>query len=337
MKKILIVGVIALLSLVLTYGFANAAVTGTCVTCHTMHDSQNGVSDLGTTGQQPYLTLYSCLACHVSGGAALAPKIDGTANASGVGAGALSTAGGDYDVGAADQDTRHDIVAGDVWVKTPPGYTAGLTWASNKVTCEGTYGCHGKHGTSPDLGVHGMHHGTSTAFRWLYVQAGNTGAAGTLVGGKESSIYEAGGATSGNHNVYDGDGTDSISAFCGNCHGNFHGSANTTDTGTSPFKRHPTDEEALITNIVATLFTPTNAELNETPFAFTTAQIAGMLTTDMTTGTAYTTANGKASCMSCHRAHGTTQKDILRFTYSTMNAGNSTNNNGCETCHVAQR
>lgn len=334
MKKTMIIWLITLLSVVLVYGFANAALTGVCSSCHTMHDSQNGVSDLGTTGQQPYLTLYSCLACHITGGAPQAPKIDGKNDATGTGSGVLSDAGGDYDAGVADLDTRHDIVATDAWVKTPPGYSGALAWGVNKVTCEGTYGCHGKHGTSPDLGVHGMHHGGSTAFRWLYVQAGNTGAAGTLVNGLESSTWEAGGATTANHNVYDGDGTDSISAFCGNCHGNFHGLANTTDSGTSPFKRHPTDEEAVIANIDGAGFIPTSTQLNETPFAFTTLEITGMLTTNMT---GYTSALGKASCMSCHRAHGTAEKDILRFTYSTMNAGDTINNNGCETCHVAQR
>lgn len=336
MKKTLVICFMTLLSIVLTCGFAGAVATGPCVNCHTMHDSQNG-ADVGTTGPQPYLTLFSCYACHTSGGAANAPKIDGTADATGRGAGANSTAGGDVNAGGADKDTRHDIVPGDTHVMAPPGYTTGaLTWGTNLVSCEGVYGCHGKHGTSPNLGVHGMHHGTSTAYRWLYAQPGNAGADGTAVNGLESTTYEAGGATQANHNVYDSDGSDSISAFCGNCHGLFHDSANTN--ASSPFKRHPSDEEALISNIVAASFTPTNAQINETPFAFTTAQIAaGMLTTDVTTGTAYTTANGKASCMSCHRAHGTAQKDILRFNYSLMDAGNATNNNGCETCHVNQR
>ncbi|MEW6600485.1 MAG: cytochrome c3 family protein [Nitrospirota bacterium] len=53
--------------------------------------------------------------------------------------------------------------------------------------------------------------------------------------------------------------------------------------------------------------------------------------------TNYTSANGRVICLSCHRAHGSAQNDLLRFDYSTMNAGNSTNNGGCETCHVAQR
>lgn len=338
MKKKLIVGVIALLSLALTYGFANAAVTGTCSSCHTMHDSQNGVGDIGSPGQQPYLTLFSCLACHTSGGAANAPKIDGTNAASGTGSGVLSDAGGDYDATVGDKATRHDLLAADVFDMVPPGYVTagGLTWTNQKVTCEGTYGCHGKHGTSPDLGVHGMHHGTSTAFRWLYAQTQNTGAAGTAVNGLESTTWEAGGATQTNHNVYDSDSTDSVSIFCANCHGIFHDAANTGSS--SPFTRHPTDEEAVIANIDGAGFTPTSAEIDETPFAFTTAQItAGMVTTDNTTGTAYTSANGKAMCLSCHRAHGTAYKDILRFNYSDMNAGNTTNNHGCETCHVNQR
>jgi predicted CXXCH cytochrome family protein len=177
-----------------------------------------------------------------------------------------------------------------------------------------------------------LHHSSSSGYRFLYVEAGNQGSTNTAVNGKKSTTWEAGGATTTNHNVYDGDTGDSVSSFCANCHTNFHGSANTGSV--SAFTRHPTDEEAVINNIDVAEFTPTSAEVNETPFGFTNAQVTAMSTGDMT---GYTSTLGKAICLSCHRAHGTAQKDILRFTYSTMNAGAGGNNGGCETCHVAQR
>jgi predicted CXXCH cytochrome family protein len=335
MRKTLITVFMVLLSVVLTYGLANALVSGVCSNCHTMHDSQDGSGDEGATGTQGYLLTAGCYACHTSGGAANAPKIDGSADNTGTGSGSLADAGGDVDAGTTDQDTRHDVIPGDTNVMAPPGYTTGLTWGTNNVSCDGTYGCHGKHGTTP--GVKGLHHVSSgAAYRFLYVQAGNTGADGTAVNGLESTTWEAGGALTSDHNVYDADGGDSISSFCANCHGGFHAPGNTGSA--SPFTRHPTDEEAVIANVDGSGFTPTSAEIDETPFGFTSAQIsAGMLTTDNSTGTAYTSANGKAICLSCHRAHGSAEKDLLRFDYSTMNAGNATNNGGCETCHVAQQ
>jgi len=42
-KDIKIIGLVALLPVVLAYGFADAMITATsCVTCHTMHNSQGG-------------------------------------------------------------------------------------------------------------------------------------------------------------------------------------------------------------------------------------------------------------------------------------------------------
>jgi len=253
------------------------------------------------------------------------------------------TAGGDYDLGS--QAQRHDLASGDSYEMAPPGYTGSLNWAtsSSKVSCEGEFGCHGVHNSStPNKGVNGMHHSTTEAsYRFLYRQPGNSAASdGTAVNGKESTTWEAtntgGGATTADHNVYDGDGTDSISSFCANCHGGFHESGNTNSA--SPFVRHPTDEEAVIANVDGTTaFSLNNAQIKETPFGFTNTQVTGMVTTDITTGTAYSTANGKVICMSCHRAHGTGENDILRFDYTSMNAGNSTNNAGCETCHTKQR
>ena len=44
----------------------------------------------------------------------------------------------------------------------------------------------------------------------------------------------------------------------------------------------------------------------------------------------------RATCISCHRAHGSAEADILRFFYDTQVAG-STNDWGCLGCHNQQR
>ncbi|MBW1796331.1 MAG: hypothetical protein JRJ38_18260 [Deltaproteobacteria bacterium] len=53
--------------------------------------------------------------------------------------------------------------------------------------------------------------------------------------------------------------------------------------------------------------------------------------------TNYTTDGARVTCLSCHRAHGTDNHDILRFDYSTQIAGSTGVTAGCLGCHVGQR
>ncbi len=326
MRKTLITLFMVLLTVVLTYGLANAVATGVCSNCHTMHNSQNGTI-VGAADPQGFLLIESCYACHTSGGDAAAPKIDGTNASTGKGSGSSEDAGGTILGDGSNVNSRHDAQPGDSFDMTPPGYSGSLTWTSKNVTCAGEFGCHGSHGTTP--GVKNMHHDSTPSYRYLYVQSGNAGGDGTDVDGLRSTTWEAGGATMANHNIYKA-AADGISAFCANCHGGFHGSANTGSA--SPFVRHPTDATASISNIDGSGLTMTDDIVDETPFAF--ASISSMSTTTMT---GYTSADGKAMCLSCHKAHGSAEPDLLRFDYGSMNAGDGTNQKGCETCHVTQQ
>ncbi len=330
MKKALFILCLAAIAMVAMYGTSFAAVGGTCVGCHTMHNSQGGVTMNGQATPIGNLLRGSCVYCHTGNAITAAPQVDGTNNAT------EQTAGGDFYGDSTNDTTIHNVDlinailaslgADGVLANNPPGGSA----LTAQLGCAGTDGCHGNpSGTHND--ITGFHHNTSAPYRFLYASTDMS----VGVNGKGSETYEDGGATDVDHNIYDADGTNSISAFCAKCHGTFHGPANTN--AASPFVRHPTDEEADISNVVAASFTPDNTQLDETPFGFTDGNIGGMSTNDMTTGTAYTTANGFATCVSCHRAHGTDQADLLRFDYSTMDAGNSTDNGGCETCHVGQQ
>ncbi|MBW1678120.1 MAG: hypothetical protein JRJ79_16345, partial [Deltaproteobacteria bacterium] len=49
------------------------------------------------------------------------------------------------------------------------------------------------------------------------------------------------------------------------------------------------------------------------------------------------TDGARVTCLSCHRAHGTDNHDILRFDYSTQIAGSTGVTAGCLGCHVGQR
>ena len=77
-----------------------------------------------------------------------------------------------------------------------------------------------------------------------------------------------------------------------------------------------------------------NVDYNNNPFAFAAADIDGV-----STNSAYDTSdNPRVACISCHRAHGTPNDDILRFDYSTQIAGSgSSSSTGCLGCHHLQR
>lgn len=338
MRKTLMVVFLALLSVVLVSGYASA-ITGQCGSCHTMHNSQDG-DPVDAAGPNDNLTKFACLGCH-SGSIGAAPNIFGELAAA-------RTAGGTFNDNIIDADSKaHNVVdlndAGmltvglESTITATPGNSVNslITLDPDELNCAGATGCHGDHdvgNTTSGEGIKGYHHNAPTkGYRFLETNEGTP----TIINGKGSSTWELGGATTANHNVYDGDTDDSISVLCQQCHGGFHGSAQTGSS--SPFQRHPTDEEAVIANIDGTGFTVDNTIINETPFGFTNAQVTGMVTTDITTGTAYESANGKAICVSCHRAHGSDYSDLLRFDYSSMSAGDSTNDGGCETCHTAQR
>ena len=306
-----------LLAAALVMGFTAAAQGASCANCHTMHNSQNGAAMASGGGPFSLLLRGTCLSCHTGGGAG--PQ--------GTNPVATMLAGGTFNENATnadDKSKRHDVKG---YSTTPndmaaPGTTgSAMTVGANELNCAGAKGCHGKHsatvGTDEAAAIKGGHHNKALSYRMLYIGTTDTP---TAVGGKGSTNYESGGAAAGNHNVYKS-GNDGISAFCGNCHGEFHGSAN--QNASSPFKRHPTD------NNIPGGWNPTVNYANN-PFAF--ADVSSLATTD-----AYTKTNAQVACVSCHRAHGSSNSDLLRFDYSTQDAGSTTVTAGCLGCHTAQR
>lgn len=104
-------------------------------------------------------------------------------------------------------------------------------------------------------------------------------------------------------------GTGGMSEFCGGCHTDFH----STQGSAGAWTRHPTD---VIIPTTWTLGTDTNV-------AYAYADAAGQ------------TANEhQVSCVSCHRAHGSDQADLLRFAMSDAGSAGDT---GCLHCHSGQR
>ena len=338
MRKTIMTVLLALLSVALVSGYAHAIIQGKCADCHTMHASQDGTS----TTPNDNLTKFSCVACHTTGGVAEAPKIDGQLAAA-------RTAGGTFNtniVGSAPSKVHNvrditwtvdESAIGGLLNTTPGAEAGGFTEPAGaaELTCATAKGCHGQSAS----GFKGFHHNTyPNAYRFLRYNDGGTPTY-TDIKGKGSADRELGGATSGNHNVYyaipSDESTDrnSISSLCSMCHGDFHGQDDTTASGTSPWKRHPT--EVLIPSSWNGT-DPDDVEVNYdlTPFAFVTADYD-----TLGTGDPYGMSNNpRVACVSCHRAHGSDYNDLLRFDYAAnnMKAG-SGGTTGCLACHTAQR
>jgi len=369
MKKKLMFVLLILLSLVLISGSAYA-ITGVCSNCHTMHNSQNGARMADQDTPYQYLLRASCIGCHTGATGQTnsygAPIVYHTTAPTGQGAG-KTLAGGDFywvaTGGGATDSTGHNVTglaAQDaVLGLTPPGWHAGATpgslndgqinagggtWAT-QLNCAGQIGCHGNHSSSSnDGGVFGSHHGntggTSTRAQAPASVGGSYRFLGGIKGLEESGWNWA--ETASTHNEYYGvndtsnrnqtstayANKDTISYSCAQCHGYFHSRIDDTSTG-SPWLRHPTDVDLPGTGEYAS-YNPDNSNQYsvEAPVGRSTVLAASSST--VTPGTDIVT------CISCHRAHGSAEPDILRWTYANIQAGTGTSDTGCFTCHTAK-
>ncbi|MEW6288480.1 MAG: cytochrome c3 family protein [Thermodesulfobacteriota bacterium] len=350
--------------------FVGAKATGPCVNCHTMHNSQDGDTELYGATPNGALTTGGCIGCHTSPTTSLIvnniPMVLTTGEPADVLAG-----GNFYWVNTTDS-TGHNVVGlkaanQDVALAlTPPGWNANFnangqvtlgTW-NQQLTCAGTYGCHGTHentaGTVVDdfTAISGAHHaddsaidGTTTAksFRFLY---------GII--GKEDPTWEND-AVIGNtlHNTYfgvsrlgtggdamptSGDAIKSINYLCAECHGDFHSGADTAgaDTGIdagAAWLRHPTDIDmnALAAGVEYKSYTAYDPLV---PVA-TNRTTGGVVTVDISNPFA-NSGDAIVNCISCHRAHGSIEPDLLRWDYDTCVSAGGDDTCGCFVCHTTK-
>lgn len=318
---------------------ASAAVSGQCSNCHTMHDSQ-GAAAMATGGPHASLLLADCLGCHTTSGADPLdangyPFVSSTADSF---TDDNCLAGGFFPntIGTGNNDDSHHGVSASQ-TNDPAGYDGSFyTGDTNGLGCAGSNGCHGNETDVSDMAaISGEHHSSSGAYRMLYVDGDpveGSGAADyeeliiktpatspvTSGAGQNVNIYCAGTATGGKV---------TINALCAKCHGIFHGATGDPATGTTnatgDWVRHPTD------NVISTSWTigdgayyPDGVDYKNNPVGYDGATI------DL--------AEKRVVCMSCHRAHGTGNADLLRWAYSTQDAGSGAEY-GCLGCHNAQR
>lgn len=347
MKKTLLTLTIMLAAAALIAAFSSpgtAAVSGVCSNCHTMHNSQGGTPMRvgGILAPLSSLLLNDCLGCHTTTGTepynnttGYPYVMDSTDNFTD----GYCLAGGFFDPFSSTTDNNSDNNHSLGTQFLPAGYATdedmgmGLDWYTGDteddgLACAGSNGCHGVHNVVDDMGaISGGHH-NPTAYRMLFV--GNTMTTDGVVGVGASDYEEdliATPALADPHNTYSAGVNDpSISELCAICHGNFHNESGGpgTDTGTaSPWLRHPTDVVIPSGWIIgAAGYTPDEHDWKHNPVGYDNAVVDE--------------ANKRVTCLSCHRAHGTDNDDLLRWAYSTQDAGGG-NDYGCLGCHDKQR
>ena len=218
-----------------------------------------------------------------------------------------------------------DVPMGFIGSVVIPGGVGPTTWSqTSQLNCAGTWGCHGSRTIADNSSaVAGAHHaddsvidGTSVGKSYRFLLG---------VKGKEHGKWEYQ-ATPDNHNGYKGDrnygAMDTISYLCGQCHGQFHPNSNLGGrTNTNVWHRHPVDVSF---GIVAGGYSGSEYQAYSSynlnvPVAFTNP-----------TGTESTVdVNSIVTCLSCHRAHASPYKSMLRWDYAA-----STGGSGCATCHT---
>lgn len=359
---------IMLLSLLLISGSVYA-ITGVCSNCHTMHNSQNGTRMADRDAPYEYLLRASCIGCHTGSTGQVnsygAPIVYHTTDPAGQGAG-KTLAGGDFYWVASGTAGRDDakghnvygIANADVALgMTPPGWhpaatpgalndgqinAGGATW-STQLNCAGQLGCHGNHSSaSNDSGIFGSHHGNTGGTATQANAPTSVGGSYRFLGGI-NGLEEAGwnwAETASTHNEYFGvndtanrnqtytayNNKRTISYSCAQCHGYFHSRIDDTATG-SPWLRHPTDVDLPAAGEYAT-YNPDNSNLYSVEAPVGRATVPASSSSTVTPGTDIVT------CISCHRAHGSSEPDILRWTYANIQAGTGTADTGCFTCHT---
>jgi predicted CXXCH cytochrome family protein len=215
---------------------------------------------------------------------------------------------------------------------------------SKQLTCAGKYGCHGNHTETSGLrAVSGSHHentgGTSTR-AYIASTIGNSFRFLAGIKGLEDAEWNWS-ETTASHNEYYGrhnpidrniginyGSRDTISFLCAECHGIFHDTIGINTLGGSLWGRHPTDV-ALPNYGEYNLYNTSNGLTKgnyslEAPVARSTVPISSQATV--------TPGSDIVMCLSCHRAHGSNQDDLLRWNYKDMMLGSS-HKSGCFVCH----
>lgn len=390
-KKLVLLQAVVAVTFALSASLSMAAVTGDCVNCHTMHNSQDGSavakiydgatdSMVESTAQVNLLTS-DCLGCHTNASGNATIVAIGTGNKSrvpivltgsapndtpGVNAGVSNVlAGGNFFwVANGDDNKGHNVfglrgttfaVNKDTTLTEAPGNFQVVGDSSICNDCHGTLatensGCQGCHFAAHhvDDGIDnplvaegdGWYRFLSVA-TMVSVKNPSTNTRNILlavpgVAGVEDSNWEQNPAS---HNVYKGAEAfsvggsggvsgNSIGMFCTGCHSRFHHSGGADTDGmmnaSGAWIRHPSDVK-LVSDPGAGTEYEEYTYTSLAPVAYQDISAAGVGTTELVT------------CISCHRPHGSSFPDMLRWDYGNdCKTGTANAACGCFACHTAK-
>jgi hypothetical protein len=323
-----------------------AKVTGKCVNCHTMHNSQagqpmaydfDGTSFTKTATPKGSLLIYDCIGCHsATNGTTWQDSITKAPIVFNTVAPTYNTAkglaGGNFYYMLSDDIHGHNVLgikAQDPTLGlTPPGGSALTT----QLRCAGTWGCHGHNGRQPGDTVEpdqtkamkGGHHGDDTPPLGSLTDVAKNYRFLLGITGKEDTDWEKDNINT-SHNEYQGAtsfGTNTtISYLCGECHGNFHSSAGVGSV--SPWLRHPTD--AVLKS---------SGEYSAYTIYSTVAPVARPNPDSVPDTTKVTPGTDIVMCVSCHRAHASPYFKMIRWDYKSSTFSIALE--GCNVCHTSK-
>jgi cytochrome c553 len=332
---------------------SSARVTGSCVSCHTMHNSQNNlwVADGGVPN--PALLVANCIGCHTgqNNGINTTPYVFSTTPPQYMDTGtepdSNTLAGGTfYWVSNLDDRRGHNVyglAARDQILSLPPG---GNGTFNSQLRCAGAMGCHGDRTITEQISaVKGSHHykdhtiwqtgaSLATSYRILdTIQGlGDPGYEYHPIDVRHNKYYGLDRASESETAV----GT--ISSQCAQCHEDYHnGPSSLTPSGTvgtGVWLRHPTDFDMsnAISSTEYQLYNNSSSPGNNTYSVISPVATADTSTTLNTT--IFSQANDAVvMCLSCHRAHGSPYSGALRWNYKAWPGGGY---NGCAVCHTAK-
>lgn len=368
MKKIIPLIFIIFSIIILSHYNSDAKVTGLCVNCHTMHNSQDGtvMANYGAaskpwkgTGPNAALTRGGCLGCHGQGlaqkivtiGGSEIPQVYHTDAAGDLAGGNFAYILGAKGSGASDAKGHNVIDLGnnDDILTAPPGqyHTHGVT--NTNLTCAGSRGCHGKRSSAFTIwsSLKGAHHqnvdgkcdvasAVYNSYRFLK----------HVKGYENMGTYKWQNKDADNHNEYFGAITPMTASSCNDCHADSPMVAQPVNYTISGFCATCHGNFHILSGIGGSTSGPfkrhpTDIVLKATGeyAAYTTysaeAPVARTTVQDAMNNTVVP-GTDVVMCLSCHVPHASNYPDLLRWDYTTMIAGGG-GTGGCFTCHTQKK
>jgi hypothetical protein len=303
MKKVvlLVLGVFALSTPAMAFHDAGVA---HCNGCHTMHNSQDGILvDADSPMGNPYLLVDAtpsdvCLGCHADHlGAVFFDDVlnpaplkgagnfiflleDNLNDGHGGGSDPISGDAAGHNVNA----PGHGLAADGTLATSPGGnFPAGVL---------GCTSCHDPHGTDAFRMLYGA--GRLVQEFYTFTNPSPEAEGLSLFFGEEAND---------SHTAYQG----GMSAWCGNCHGDFHNEAGGALI-------HPSG--STLGGTIAAKYNLYNGTTDQTGGTSVDAYLAAVPFEDAANTTSSTegpTAASQVSCITCHRAHATSAPDATRW------------------------